>query len=231
MTGTSSNLSTDENGRARDDILELIRHNLAASRPFDSIRSDSHGYAQSVWDSPRVSPSCEELIESFRVNLESVSGICSVVTDETQAANVVAATIAQTASQRIAISDSQLVRNLVRSNGEVEVIKKAPKEILFDCDIGITSAQWAIAETGTLVLESEKESHRLTSLVPPIHLCILKADSLRQSLGEILELTSGDLSRTITLITGASRTSDIELTLAIGVHGPRELHVIVIADQ
>jgi len=50
-------------------------------------------------------------------------------------------------------------------------------------------------------------------------------------MGEILELAGKDLSKTMTFITGASRTSDIELTLAIGVHGPGELHVIVIADQ
>ena len=85
-------------------------------------------------------------------------------------------------------------------------------------------------ETGTLVLESDRESHRLTSLVPPVHLCVLRAENIRQTLGEILEVTSRDLSRTVTFITGASRTSDIELTLAIGVHGPGELHVIVIAD-
>jgi L-lactate dehydrogenase complex protein LldG len=61
-------------------------------------------------------------------------------------------------------------------------------------------------------------------------LCILRAADIRQTLGEILELINEDLSRTVTFITGASRTSDIELTLAIGVHGPKELHVIVIND-
>ena len=120
---------------------------------------------------------------------------------------------------------------MVERLAATEFVQNAPASFLFGCDLGITSAQWAIAETGTLVLESEKESHRLTSLVPPVHLCILKASRIRQTLGEILELTGKDMSRTITFITGASRTSDIELTLAIGVHGPGELHVIVIADQ
>jgi len=88
-----------------------------------------------------------------------------------------------------------------------------------------------MTETGTTVFASEKESHRLTSLVPSKHLCILKASTIRQTLGEILELTSQHLSRAVTFITGASRTSDIELTLAIGVHGPKELHVIILANQ
>ena len=101
---------------------------------------------------------------------------------------------------------------------------------MFESDLGITGAQWAIAETGTLVLESESERHCLTSLVPPIHVCILEAKQIRQTLGEILGILQKDLSRTITFITGASRTSDIELTLAIGVHGPGELHVILIDE-
>jgi len=50
-------------------------------------------------------------------------------------------------------------------------------------------------------------------------------------MGEILQIVQKDLSKTVTFITGPSRTSDIELTLAIGVHGPRELHVIVISDE
>jgi len=98
--------------------------------------------------------------------------------------------------------------------------------------LGITSAQWGIAETGTLVLESEKEFNRLTSLVPPVHICLLEAKNMRETLGEILQnLNTGNLSRTVTFITGPSRTSDIELTLAIGVHGPAELHVIVIGEE
>ena len=104
---------------------------------------------------------------------------------------------------------------------------------LFDCDMGITTAQWAIAETGTLVLESERERHRLASLVPPVHVAIVEAGRIRRTMAEALELIKNadvGLSRTVTFITGPSRTSDIELTLAIGVHGPGELHVIVIDE-
>lgn len=92
-------------------------------------------------------------------------------------------------------------------------------------------AQWAIAETGTLVLDSEKELNRLTSLVPDVHICIFEAKKIRQTMGEILQLMASDLSPAVTFITGPSRTSDIELTLAIGVHGPRELYVIIIEND
>ena len=132
--------------------------------------------------------------------------------------------------QKIAISDSELVHRLVKT-AKIEAVENASREELFSSEIGITSAQSAIAETGTLVLESGAERHRLVSLVPPVHVCVLPARSIRGSMAEILELADTDAHRTITFITGASRTSDIELTLAIGVHGPGKLYVIVIKDQ
>jgi len=83
------------------------------------------------------------------------------------------------------------------------------------------------------VLESEHERHRLSSLVPMIHIAIVESGRIRQTLGEVLQTLAQQgqegLSRTVTFITGPSRTSDIELTLAIGVHGPGELYVIVLS--
>jgi L-lactate dehydrogenase complex protein LldG len=114
----------------------------------------------------------------------------------------------------------------------VEILAHASTAQQFSCDVGITSAQYAIAETGTLVLESERERNRLASLVPPIHICILNARDIRRKMIDVLDVLQKNgrenLSRAVTFITGPSRTSDIELTLAIGVHGPGELHVIVI---
>ena len=115
----------------------------------------------------------------------------------------------------------------------VELLLDAPKDALFDVDVGISGAQWGIAETGTLVLESARERHRFVSLIPRVHIALLRADHLRGTLGEALSLVrDGDAEGTVssaavTLVTGPSRTSDIELTLAIGVHGPQELHVIL----
>ena len=99
----------------------------------------------------------------------------------------------------------------------------------------MTGAQWAVAETGTLVLESDAERNRLASLVPTAHVAVIEARQIRQTLGEVLEAIGGRgpeaLSRAITFITGPSRTSDIELTLAVGVHGPAELYVIIIEGE
>src|SRR5256885_15950310 len=137
-------------------------------------------------------------------------------------------------ARRVAVSDSTVVKEILRRLKTEAVFLNAPNQSeLFDCEMGITGAQWAIAETGTLVLESERERHRLASLVPPVHVAIIQASQIRRTMSEVLELVKKaevGLSRTVTFITGPSRTSDIELTLAIGVHGPGELHVIVIDE-
>lgn len=223
--------TTSKTGGARDDILATIRASLKASLTFDAAHRSHHSKSELASTISPVERASDELVENFQQNLKSVGGICRVVASTADAAEVVAEKIRLFEAKRIAITDSELVRQAVRSDKSTELLDNASPASLFECDLGITSAQWGIAETGTLVLESEKESHRLTSLVPAKHLCILKASTIRQTLSEILELTKQDLSRTITFITGASRTSDIELTLAIGVHGPKELHVIVIANE
>lgn len=231
MTESRAKRSLTENGVAKDEIIASIRRNLATSAPFDAVHREHHRDEQgaiALKNLAREDLSRDVLIDNLRQNLESVGAHCTVVAEERNAGKQVRKIIENTGARRIAITDSELVKRVV---GDIETIENAPADVLFECDMGITSTQWAIAETGTLVLESEKERHRLASLVPRVHLCILKATQIRQTLGEILELTGKDLSRTITFITGASRTSDIELTLAIGVHGPAELHVIVLADQ
>lgn len=231
MTETRPKSSATENGEAREAIFASIRSSLFASEPYDAEHRKHHEQTETRLGSQSFQLSLEALIDNFKKNLESVGGHCMVVSDDREAANQGRTIIEKIGAKKIAISDSVLVSSVIGSETGIEFIENAKVETLFDCDLGITSAQWAIAETGTLVLESDLESHRLTSLVPPVHLCLIKAVNIRQTLGEILELTSRELSRTITFITGASRTSDIELTLAIGVHGPGELYVIIIADQ
>ncbi len=115
------------------------------------------------------------------------------------------------------------------------MLENAAASELFDCDLGITGAQWAVAETGTLVLEAEGERHRLASLVPPAHVALVGAGRVRETLGEVLRSLCENgreaLSRTVTFVTGPSRTSDIELTLVIGAHRPGEHYVMIIEGE
>lgn len=224
---------------ARREMLQAIRERLAASAPFDGVRNE-HGTHHAVVtrsDQPTtIVQTPGSLTERFRLALEAVSGQCLVVSDEAEAATVLERIIVKKKATRVAISDSSLVRRVTQNMGAgVELLEFASQSALFGCDAGITSAQWAIAETGTLVLESESERHRLASLVPPVHIALIQAGAIRDTMADVLHSLNqhgqNGLSPAVTFITGPSRTSDIELTLAIGVHGPGELYVIVIEAE
>ncbi len=106
------------------------------------------------------------------------------------------------------------------------------KEMVFKVDAGITSAAGAIAETGALILWPTQEEPRLMSIVPTIHIAILHADTIHNSLSEVIqnENWSQKMPTNIVLVSGPSKTADIEMTLAFGVHGPRELIVLILED-
>ena len=103
-------------------------------------------------------------------------------------------------------------------------------------EIGVTGVDWALSETGTLVLVSGRGRPRSTSLLPATHVAVFGRDRLVESLeqmGVMLEALHADpaLSMSgavINFITGPSRTADIELTLTRGVHGPKEVHAIFV---
>lgn len=126
------------------------------------------------------------------------------------------------------------------------------KQSLMNAQIGVTAADYAIADTGTLVLVSRKrntggeslqkgrkleadsnEQHRMISLVPPVHVCLLDSSRIVASLPDLLTLAQDEFYSgknpplAMTFITGPSRTADIELSLTLGVHGPRDLHVLL----
>ena len=220
-----------QNNDARNEIMASIRQNLAKSLPFDAVHGEHHAHQETPKSAATVSLDLpiNTLTKSFQESLVAIGGNCTIVANISEATAVVQTIIDKAQAKRIAISDSDLVLEVSKSlKTESDILQNASAKMLFETDLGITSAQFGIAETGTLVLESDREFHRLTSLVPPIHVCLLKAETIKQTLGETLEILEKDLSRTVTFITGPSRTSDIELTLAIGVHGPAELHVIIV---
>ena len=98
------------------------------------------------------------------------------------------------------------------------------------CDFGITSADYALGDTGTLVMLSSPEEARMVSLLPPAHLAIVPADRILGSLDELFTILPNPAERTssMVLITGPSRTADIEQILVRGVHGPGEITVVVV---
>lgn len=193
---------------ARDAIMRSIRSHLAASEAHELQHFDQSASVP-LWLQTVPASASLDLVQLFKRNLEAVDGQCIVVNSETE--------VEETAKRITA--------------GKLTATSDAPPATrdLFKYDVGITRVQAGIAETGTLVLDSSVERNRLVSLVPPVHIAVLNASHLYRTLGETLAALqrSGEVSSAITFITGPSRTADIELTLAIGVHGPQELYVIV----
>lgn len=100
-------------------------------------------------------------------------------------------------------------------------------------DIGFTIADAGIAETGTLVLDSRSEELRLATMLCEVHVCVLRTSTLRETSFDAEELVRAyckDGPAYLAFVTGASRTADIERVLAIGVHGPLELHILLLED-
>jgi L-lactate dehydrogenase complex protein LldG len=104
------------------------------------------------------------------------------------------------------------------------------RELCATCDYGITSADYALADTGTLVMLSRPQEARMISLLPPAHLAIVPAERILGSLDELFIIlpSPAELSSSMVLITGPSRTADIEQILVRGVHGPGEIAVVVV---
>ncbi len=97
--------------------------------------------------------------------------------------------------------------------------------------IGITAADWGVAESATLIQLTAPERPRSTSLVPSIHVGIIRQTRLLSTLQEgYTMLRRSNLSGSVTFISGPSKTADIEAHMVHGAHGPREMHVVIIKD-
>ena len=94
-------------------------------------------------------------------------------------------------------------------------------------DVGITGAEAALAETGSLALVSGSETARMTSLLPPVHIVLLAESRIVPSLFGWVKQRPTPMPANLVLVNGPSKTADIEQTLIVGVHGPKRLIVIV----
>ena len=109
------------------------------------------------------------------------------------------------------------------------------KERILHAFMGITSADFCIADSATMVLKTHPGQARSVSLAPPIHVAVISLEQILADLTELYALLRKDLTpdsagltRCMTFITGPSKTADIEATMVYGVHGPREVYIYVI---
>jgi L-lactate utilization protein LutB len=109
------------------------------------------------------------------------------------------------------------------------------REAMAAADLGITGADYAVAETGSVVVLPRRGLSRLVSVLPPVHVALVRPQEVVATLDDVFLLrrleyyrNGGDMGSYLNFITGPSRTADIEQTLVVGVHGPREVHLVLL---
>lgn len=134
-----------------------------------------------------------------------------------------------------ALNDTDMAE-LVKEAGsrQISVIKDGMRGHLAGIDIGFTVADYGIGETGTLVVNSSSEELRLATMVSEIHVAVIPKSRIRATAEDMYAELKSFMSQKpnyLAFITGASRTADIERVLALGVHGPLELHILILEDK
>jgi L-lactate dehydrogenase complex protein LldG len=122
---------------------------------------------------------------------------------------------------------SDLVERFVASaeTAGFRVHRGAPPDLP---DAGVSQALYGLADTGSVVLAASPEEPRARSLLPFVHVSLLREDRILPGLPELFETVGSDLPSALAIVTGPSRSADIEQTLVVGVHGPGEVHVVLL---
>ncbi|HEV8145369.1 MAG TPA: lactate utilization protein [Bryobacteraceae bacterium] len=201
---------------ARDEILSRVRSALGrqASDPVPDPPPPALAF---------ITSSPAERVETFRLALEALAGKVSVARTPAEAGDYVRAAVA---GRTFAASHAPLLAQcgIAASSFSREDYAKV--------DVGITSADYALAETGSLVVLTESSESRLLSLLPPCHIAVVARSRIVENLEQLLTLLPEPTanSSAMVIITGPSRTADIEMLLVRGVHGPGEIHVVILED-
>lgn len=214
---------------ARDEILSRLRRRAPDAPPpppLPPVRSTA------LLEQPPFA----SRLAAFTAMLAKLGTTVEHVPDLATATRRTTELLAEHGARSLACSDHPLVADLAAAlPADIErLAHDAPRDDLLRAEAGLSSAQWAVAETGTLVLVSADERHRLCTLLPDLHIALVPASRLVATLGcafARLQPDAAPAGQTITFVTGPSRTADIELTLVVGVHGPKALRVLVVDDQ
>ncbi len=115
---------------------------------------------------------------------------------------------------------------------DIDCVQANLRKHLAGIDIGITKAKLGLAETGSCLIDTTNDDIRLATMIAEIHVIILEKSSIKPTLlscaDDLRELMNENLASNSLFVTGPSRTSDIERVVAIGVHGPLEVHIILL---
>jgi len=179
-----------------------------------------------------------DLVQRFCDELTAAGAKAYRVPDAPSAVGLIGKLVQQAGAQSVLLGrgtavDSLNLPDALRQFGARAVTPQAGRDVSFQAELGITGVFAAIAETGSLVVASGLDEPRSFSLLPPIHIAVVDRRQIVPDLFDLFETSltaSTGLPSCITVITGPSKTGDIELRLVTGVHGPGEVHVILMEE-
>ncbi|MBZ5515910.1 MAG: lactate utilization protein [Acidobacteriia bacterium] len=234
----------------RDNMLARVRKALGRSpespRPAWKPRADWPDLGPVL---PPIPPG--EEVPKFEEELSKVAGTPHRAKSAAALEEILAEIVSAAQAKSLVLSRNPLLKALglpdkLRARGlDVDIWPEgdafpnpAYRERCFAAEVGITGVDFVLAESGTLVLTSGTEGAQLASLAPPVHVALYRQAQALASLEELLERLPVPRDpdeplpgRSVVLVTGPSRTADIEQILIRGVHGPREVHAILVEDS
>ena len=240
----------------RAEFLERIRREVAKTGglfPASTAARPSRPADAAEAVRRQMSERWPEALERFKTELEQVAGIFHRVGSLAEVPSTILAIAEEKSATRVVAWDPAVVGldlgpalgaaglslGVAAAGDTGESARRRHREEAAAAQIGVTGADLALAETGSLILISGVGRPRSTSLLPDTHVAVFDRSRLVESLaqvGIVLEAWHVDPVRSMTgaminFITGPSRTADIELTLTRGVHGPKEVHAIFVEQS
>lgn len=222
----------------RAGFLASIRHRTRAGRYRPTLAPDS------VWtrseDRPREGEPIEDPPARFLQELEALGGHGTRVGSMDEARDLIVSIARERIAKLLLRWDVEELENLGADdplrNAGVEVVVWRDTDDLRDvaarADVGLSTTAWAIAETGSLVLEGGPGKGRSVTLLPPTYVAIVPAERVLRTVPEAIEKYAGGgaggLPANVCFHTGPSRSGDIEMSLVVGMHGPGDVHVVLV---
>lgn len=215
--------------QARDRILQRLRQRTVQS----TVMPTDPAVLLRDWDEA-------ECVRRFADQLNSNHAEVIAIQDE-ELASVLTKTLKAHKATNLLLgghhSFERLLPALERQNIRLirykDSVEQWQDELFNNCDAALTTTMGGIAETGSLMLWPNADEPRMMSLVPPLHIAVVAQSKLRATFAQAIAEPpwNGQLPTNALLISGPSKTADIEQTLVYGAHGPSELVVIIIQDQ
>ena len=223
----------------RDKVLERIREGLRAPALPAGAHQIAHGRALPVAGDfrrvlPRIAQSWEQRLELFRRNATDLKAEFHLVQNTSDAADLLQTLQTREDWNLIALHRNLLVEHAVGKVGGHRLYVDGGYDVkdLEKCSVGISACDALVAQTGSILVTSRSAGGRALSVLPPHHVVLASGNQLLGDLPEAFALLeqkyATDYPSFISLITGPSRTGDIERILVLGAHGPKKLTIILV---